>query len=89
MELYPVPMYDDDGRPIPAFRPPMNDEKRLREVGQAASIFAEAHASDPFAYGRATLYMKRGLEYPSDVKAEGERLTRDRRSRSGADSIPG
>jgi hypothetical protein len=69
-------MYDDDGRPLKPFRAPVNDAKRLSEIYQAAAVYREAHASDPFAYGRAVLHMKRGIDFPSEVKAEGERLRR-------------
>lgn len=74
-----MPMYDDDGRLIPDFKPPVNDRARLHTIAEVARLHGEAHNSDPFATARATLHMKRGLAWPDEVKSEATKAIQVRR----------
>jgi hypothetical protein len=59
----------------PKWTEPLMTETRHRDLVAAAKVYAERHASDPFAFGRIYLHMKRGLADPADVRAEGARVT--------------
>jgi len=49
------------------YRGPTVDQDRVQE---AAGLWAQANSSDPFARGRMALFLRRGFEFPSDVKKE-------------------
>lgn len=59
----------DDFR-FPAWRDPEMTSARLHEITKAATAFANRNASDPFAFGRIFLHMKRGIVAPAEVMAD-------------------
>ena len=67
-------MAKDEDAKAPEFRPPVLDGTRRIEVHRAAELTRQAHLSDPFAAGRAALYMRRGLVLPSEVKSDAESI---------------
>lgn len=56
---------------IPTYHPPKLTTARLTEIGRVARMFAERNRSDPFAYARIALHMRRGIIDPADVIAAG------------------
>lgn len=63
----------EDDKPAKPFMPPVMTTKRRTEMDRAAAAHVEVNRSDPFAYNRVMLYMRRGIELPSDVLAEAVR----------------
>ena len=55
---------------FPEYRAPEMSAERYRACHNAATAFAKRHASDPFAYGRIMLYMKRGIFTPDEVRSD-------------------
>lgn len=55
-----------------------------RVLIDAATAHARANNSDPFAYGRVMLHMRQGLEFPSDIKADADRLLAARTARAAS-----
>jgi len=53
-----------------SFRAPDLSDARLAEINRAGRLYAERHASDPFAFGRIVCHMKRGIADPSQVAAD-------------------
>lgn len=51
------------------FRAPEVTPERYREFHKAAKTYAQYEPSDPFAYGRAMLYLKRGILDPSELRS--------------------
>jgi hypothetical protein len=60
------------------YRAPQHDSQRVRD---AVAQFARANLSDPFAARRMALYLKRGLELPSDILADSNRQIQARLNR--------
>lgn len=52
---------------LPPHREPVMEGEYKRRAQAAVDAFARANRSDPFARDRMALYMRRGLELPSDV----------------------
>jgi hypothetical protein len=61
------PRPDDYGY-APFVSPELTPE-RYRAYHKAAKVHAEYDRSDPFAYGRAMLYLKRGILNPDDLRS--------------------
>ena len=59
----------DDFR-FPEYRAPELTSQRLSQIEKAAAAFAHRHASDPFAYDRILMHMKRGLAEPDHVLSD-------------------
>lgn len=54
--------WDSTVRDLPdIYRPPVFKADAGPHIERAARLHASAHHSDPFAYGRAKLHIKRGL----------------------------
>lgn len=59
---------------VQPFRAPVLDFGRMVDIERVAHLHADAHRSDPFARRRITLYMRRGMELPSDVATDAKRF---------------
>lgn len=55
---------------FPKWREAPMTPARQAEVENAARAYSIRHPSDPFAYGRIFLYMKRGIANPAEVVAD-------------------
>ncbi len=62
----------------PTFRAPQWKPDEVRNIDKIAKLHALANPSDPFAADRARMEMRRGLKYPSDVKADAEAVFKSR-----------
>ena len=54
---------------FPPWKEPKMTPQRHAEIVAAATAHAKRNASDPFAYNRIFLHMKRGLADPAEVRA--------------------
>lgn len=59
-----------DNFAFPKWREAPMTPARQTEIENAARAYAVRHPSDPFAYGRIYLYMKRGIANPAEVVAD-------------------
>lgn len=55
---------------LPPHREPVMDKEYKRRADMAVDAHARANRSDPFARDRMALYLRRGLDLPSDVLDE-------------------
>lgn len=62
--------WNEEVKDLPdTYRAPPMTEKRRSEIEVAAIAHAQADHSNPFAWGRVRLHMKRGIEEPAKVRA--------------------
>lgn len=59
----------------PVWRDPLMTPAFAKELHDAASVYARRNASDPFAYGRIFLHMRRGIVSTSEVKSDAGPMT--------------
>lgn len=68
------------------FREPTMTPDRGADIARAAALHASADRSDPFAHGRITTHMRRGMALPSDVIADAQAKLAARGRATGADA---